>query len=83
METMKKMKYIIVKDEFGIKKAVLFPESIPHATFRRTFREIVSAGFVRFLDDGYMPYGESISLNLVSIPEDTEIINNSFPKYWK
>ena len=67
-----KQKYVITSDN----KIIVFPELFQHSEFR-SFKPI-SAGFISFgVNKEGNPsctcYGESISLNLKSRPEDTEI----------
>jgi hypothetical protein len=66
----KKMKYIII-DKF---MPVIFSEGIKHRDLGHGLN-VTSAGFCRFDDENQIhAYGESISLNLSSKPEDSEII---------
>lgn len=55
---------------------VVFPGVAQHRDFRDLPWEVVSAGFVKQLDDGsWQCYGESISLGVKSRPEDTALAN--------
>jgi hypothetical protein len=67
-----KQKYVITKDRV----IIVFPELLQHSEFRRF--EPISAGFISFgINKERNPscscYGESVSLGLKSLPEDTEI----------
>ncbi len=72
------MKYICFKTETKIEEIITFPRTINHddISFRCThigyvMREPISAGFVSTEGDCY---GKSITLNMKSRPEDTEIL---------
>jgi hypothetical protein len=76
MSGSKKMKYVRMKrcDEI-----IIFPEVIQHKDFNKF--EIVSAGFC-YIHTGEQPkivcFGESVSLNLTSKEEDSEIATRHF-----
>jgi len=75
------LKYIMTKDN----EPILFPPTINHSDMARYIRgKIVSAGFVSFraIDDGDSlnsveahAHGYSLTLNMESRKEDSEIIN--------
>jgi len=67
-----KQKYIVTKDD----KMIVFSDLFEHSDFRS--HEPISAGFISIgASDKYKPtitcYGESVSLNLKSRKEDTEL----------
>jgi hypothetical protein len=69
-----KGKYIIVGDNTPI----VFPETVTHSDMAHMVRicgQAKSAGFVYTDEKGYHCYGESISLNLKSSPDDSKILN--------
>lgn len=76
-----KNKYIMVEVE-GLPTPIIFPGYINHSDMVRmmglTREHVLSAGFVQFSDDGIVPYGESISLGVISRPEDKAILATSF-----
>lgn len=83
---MRDMKYIIAKNDFGSPVCVIFPNTVIHATFSRTFRNIISAGFCsidmdireqKIVGD---TWGYSESLGLDSRPEDKDILNRFLEK---
>jgi hypothetical protein len=70
-------KYIV----FDERKVIVFPEMMEHAAIARKFEnwKPTSAGFVSFgVDaDGEVQlsgYGESVSLRLKSVPDDTHLL---------
>jgi hypothetical protein len=74
-----RVKYIIV-DQGGLDIPLVFSEILVHAEVARAYPgRVVSAGFVSFRasPDGDLTadaWGESISLNVASRPEDSGII---------
>lgn len=80
-----KTKYVMFEDMKGVEVPFLFPDYVTHKDFARHMMSVgctyVSAGFVdidvdQFLQPIYRVYGESISLDLKSRPEDSKIIND-------
>jgi len=82
------MKYICTEDGNGIEEVFTFPKTVDHDCmaevlnciknhttddWKRIFRAPVSAGFVTGKG---VCIGESITLNLKSRPEDTEILRS-------
>ncbi len=75
------MKYIIFEDGGG-EKAVLFPDSMIHAStaHKLNLRKILSAGFIR-LNAGMLEcHGRSVSLHKRARPQDSEIVQNSMDR---
>jgi hypothetical protein len=58
------------------KGIVIFPESVIHSEFASELRHLlgwpISAGFT----DGETCWGESISIGVKSLPEDSDILQN-------
>ena len=71
--TGKTMKYVRLKD---VNSIIVFPQIIQHSTFRGL--EPISAGFCYFGSKKVQCYGQSISLNLKALPEDTELATRQF-----
>lgn len=74
------MKYIIFDNRYPI----IFPQFLVHsetASLHRRLGKPTSAGFIRMESTGtetkLYPYGSSLSLNLVSEPGDSDIINKA------
>ena len=82
---MREMKYIVTRNEEGKEEIFVFPKSVNHdcmaevlgfiknktyGNWERGFRKPVSAGFT----DGKTCYGESLSLDIESRPQDTELL---------
>lgn len=67
---MRKLKYIRTRSTF-----ILFSEPLMHSEIKAQ-SEIISAGFCRFIPslNQWDCYGESISLRLKSLPEDSELL---------
>lgn len=68
-------KYVVVDD--AIESMVIFSAALSHAFFRPVGR-IISAGFIRACSKsplGFRTEGESISLGLVSRPEDQILLD--------
>jgi len=77
-------KYIKVKSQLGLYEIIVFPETIVHSSFSEL--KPVSAGFISFYvnHENEMDcccHGESISLKLVSNPEeDSKLAKSQFLK---
>jgi len=73
------MKYVIIEKK-GNEAPIIFPEFIQHVTFKHM--NPISAGMCEvFVKDNqliYHAWGKSISLNLMSRPEDKDIIKHAF-----
>lgn len=80
------MKYITTEQEDGKQEVFVFPKSIDHdamaevlphiknqtyGRWERVYRKPISAGFV---DQNWICYGCSESLDLISRPEDTKLL---------
>lgn len=85
------MKYIIVRiddqmnPDFGKEFGIVFPDAVTHrdvAKIHRVGKNIfVSAGFCHQNNAGeWLVWGESVSTERKSRPEDAEILKNSFSK---
>lgn len=61
------IKYIRTKDN----AIVVFPRLYNHDEVARKFGGALSAGFISFAGEDTKCYGKSISLNMVSDPEDS------------
>lgn len=83
---MSRTKYIVVADS-GIEVPIVFGNILIHSDVARSYRSkaIVSAGFVYFRvksDGDGVPqisadcYGHSVSLDIYSRPEDSDLINH-------
>lgn len=70
------MKYITAKID-GLESPFLFPDFLSHSQVARMVSgEIISAGFATH---DFRAYGESVSLNVKSRPEeDTKLIRRAF-----
>ena len=79
------MKYIIFK-QLNEEFPVLFPSIIKHSDMAEALLKeevlvpmyLVSAGFIRgrtYDEQGIVCYGDSMTLNLPSRPQDTSIVN--------
>ena len=67
---MSKQKYVRLKD---YKEIIVFPDTIQHNEFKNW--NPISAGFCYIEDNGTVKcFGESVSLDLKSLPEDSEIL---------
>ena len=72
---MKQMKYIIVDDGMS-DVPYIFPEHIEHTLMAGLVHgTAISAGFISFSIDSLVCYGKSISLDIESQPEDSDLIN--------
>ncbi len=71
-----KSKYIII-ETWVCPLPYVFSDLVSHDDFaHRIGGKPISAGFCYITEDGqYQTYGKSISLNLESRPEDTNILN--------
>jgi hypothetical protein len=77
------VKYIIVK-QGSVRYGILFPVGLSHRDVARVCRgverTIVSAGFCERNDSGeWRCWGESTSLGIGTMPDDDEVIDESFP----
>lgn len=70
---MKQTKYIVFEDDHGLEDIIIFSELQQHANILRLGLTPVSAGFIEITSESLHCYGDSISLNLKSRPEDTKI----------
>lgn len=69
------MKYIIV-DKGGLELPIVFNDTVEtHNTVYRDNTKIVSAGYATVRNGAWLCYGMSVSLHIVSRPQDTEILN--------
>lgn len=76
-----KTKYITF-DNGLIDTIIVFPEFTQHSHISIHHSNILGAGFIDIMEDGsWKCFGESISLNVKSRPEDTKIANEQFPKF--
>lgn len=87
------MKYVII-DHVGLELPIIFPDILNHSTFIEL--RPVSAGEVQIYGaDGPLPdacccenalrgctYGKSVSLNLKSRPEDSELIAKELMRHY-
>lgn len=71
------MKYIVVKIQ-GAERLLPFSLEVKHSDFAEYFAgcNLVSAGFIN--PSQKQCYGDSLSLNLASRPEDTDILREMF-----
>ena len=68
-------KYVIIDREF-CDTAFVFPVWVAHSDVRfKMGGKLLSAGFVRFDEDGAHAYGKSTGLSCHSRPEDSQIIS--------
>lgn len=81
----KEAKYVVVMMRTGMDgtfedQIVPFSSRIIHKKMAESYGrgKVVSAGFIRFSDDGPECYGQSISLGLDSRPEDTLLAKSAF-----
>jgi len=72
----RKLKYIRTEGGF-----ILFSEPMMHSEVRPTAK-IISAGFYS-TSGGVQCFGESISLNLKSLPEDSELLAIQLKGEWR
>lgn len=75
-----KGKYIVFGDA-GFPQAVAFSETIVHSDMARAMgaRNVLGAGFFAVVNDRFECYGESISLRIMSRPDqDSDILNEHF-----
>jgi hypothetical protein len=69
------MKYIIFDDGM-MEQPIMFSCYLQHGSVAMRFNwKVVSAGFVALNNDQFHAYGKSVSLGVVSRPEDSKIIN--------
>ena len=61
----------------GLTTAILIPAFMNHSDIRGLFSEIHSAGFYYIADDKVSVYGNSVSLNVSSKPEDAKYITQT------
>lgn len=76
---MKQHKY--VRKEYGF---IVFPETMQHSDFKKHNEDVLSAGFC-YIDTEKQEckcFGESISLKLKSLPEDSERMTRQFFSYY-
>jgi len=86
MGDIKMMKYIMINDRYMNEVPVMFPMTIEHVDIGMqvadTKEKIISAGFVLPITMAgkttYRAFGESVSLDIKSRPEDSKIINMSW-----
>ena len=75
-------KYIVFKHELAGETMVIFPEHIKHKRMVQGICDCrnhpVSAGFIELRDGEIICNGESISLEIKSRPEDTDLANRMF-----
>ncbi len=78
---MSKKKFVTFVDYQHKEHIMVFPEKIQHSSFASAISELsfgelkpVSGGFVK---DGEC-FGKSISLNMESRPQDTELLKSAF-----
>ena len=62
------MKYILIENQFGLPCAVMFSEAIQHSEMAKG-KKVLGAGFCDNL--GHV-WGESVSLDIKSKPEDAK-----------
>ncbi len=78
---MRKLKYI--RFHYGF---ITFSEPFKHSTIRFMDGDPISAGFyyLTVVDDKIVAkcYGDSVSLNLKSLPEDSELLTNQLNEQW-
>lgn len=78
------LKYIVVTDEKGEEKGIVFEKSLTHRSIASCHSasrgpRVISAGFCSITPDGVKAYGESESLGrLQSRPEDSEVLRKMF-----
>lgn len=70
---MEKMKYVRIGEYNSI---IIFPEIIQHSQFQKFSPK--SAGFCYISPEKVVCFGESISLNLKSDPEDTKFATKQY-----
>lgn len=77
-----RFKYIRFETEEGLDRIIIFSPTPKHSTIRRYFErwKPVSAGFVRQAPDGIVAYGDSCSLGVGSLDEDTDMMRKYFGK---
>ena len=83
---MHKNKYLTYLNIQGLEIPILFPMVVEHVTIANTLLhsgeadKVISAGFWHIdSNDEYVPYGESISLNIkANIENDTYLLNKDF-----
>ena len=70
-------KYIIVTNDYGIITPVIFPDIIEHTRMATLIGgKIIGAGFCFITPEGiYSVYGDSVSLELESKPDDATMLN--------
>lgn len=61
--------YKYVRTKLG--EFIFFPETIKHSDFKEY--NLISAGFALFLNNKIMCHGSSVSLEISSKPEDSEL----------
>jgi hypothetical protein len=75
-------KYICIDYDIGGYRYFIFPNFITHKDFANKLSgkkdKIVSAGFVRIVDNKYSPYGQSQSLKLSPAEQDNRLMNLQF-----
>ena len=76
---MKKHKY--VRKEYGF---IIFPDAMQHSDFKKYNGNILSAGFC-YIDTEKQVckcFGESVSLNIKSLEEDSERMTHQFFNFY-
>ena len=76
-----KTKYITF-DNGLVDTIIIFPEFTQHRAIDLPGK-ILGAGFISYSDNSWKCYGESISLNVKSRPEDSIIANKQLPQLYK
>lgn len=70
------MKYIIVESETGLELPIVFNSILTHKDVARPYI-VVSAGFCSCESGKWTVWGESVSLQMKSRPQDEKILNNT------
>lgn len=70
------LKYIRIKSCF-----LIFAEPLKHSELKVN-EPVISAGFCYQDDEDWVCYGESISLGVKALPEDSKFLTNQFNGNW-
>ena len=76
------MKYIMFEDFSGKPLPIIFPNRIAHDELRRQipYSTILSAGYIKPVDDGFECFGKAKDLDKEAAPEDGGLIMELFRK---
>ncbi len=76
------MKYIMFEDFSGRPLPIIFPNRIAHDELREQipYSTILSAGYIKPTQDGFVCFGKAKGLGKEALPEDGDMIRELFDK---